>query len=216
MKSLNIFKEDIKSCSRCGLCMAVCPVYQITKNDCTSPRGKLILLYEILKKNIKPSKKMKNYMNMCINCEKCTQYCPGKIDITKISKAFNNDCPFFSFNIASIPILIRYFLNSVLIRKKNLPKGGKIIYLTLYQNKNIPSLIKNSSCKFINECGIPMKFALLYPKLYKEMSKITAKNVLSANPDIIFTDSSLCKTELETGLALLGIKNQKIFIFRIK
>lgn len=95
MKSLNIFKKEIRSCSRCGLCMAICPVYQITKNDCTSPRGKLILLYEIFKKNIKPSKKIKSYMNMCIDCGKCTRYCPGKIDMERINTAFYKDYPFF-------------------------------------------------------------------------------------------------------------------------
>ena len=58
MKNLDFLKSKIEICSRCGLCMAVCPVYRVTKNDCTSPRGKFILINELLKKKYKTFKKI--------------------------------------------------------------------------------------------------------------------------------------------------------------
>ena len=56
---LEKFKKDINNCSRCGLCQAVCPVFQETKNDCTSPKGKFTMLNELLNNGEKPSKDLK-------------------------------------------------------------------------------------------------------------------------------------------------------------
>ena len=93
MKELKKYTKELKSCSMCGLCQAVCPIYKITKNDCTSPRGKILLLNNLLNSNNTPSKNLKKYMDLCTNCGKCYEYCPIKIDMVKINKAFYKDFP---------------------------------------------------------------------------------------------------------------------------
>ena len=209
MKSLIFFKKDINSCSRCGLCQAVCPVYQITKNDCTSPRGKFILINEMLKNNLKPTQNLKNYMTMCINCGKCTHYCPSKIDIRKINEAFFRDFPHLKIHIKGIPFLIRYFFNLIFKGlKKNIiiPSDKKIIYLAEFGEKEIPEKIKNFDYTVI-ECGIPLKFALSNPNLYKELTKNSALKI--NNNCILLTKSPICKTEIQFGLNIIK-KKQKI------
>ena len=208
MKSLKNFKESINSCSRCGLCQAVCPIYQITKNDCTSPRGKFILINDLLKNNLKPSKKLKNYMTMCINCKKCINYCPSKIDTIKINEAFFKDFFYFKIDLLGIPFLIRYLLNFLCkIFQKNviLSTDKKVIYLTEFGETEIPEIIKKFDYKVI-ECGIPIKFALSNPGLYKKLAKISAKKIIENNIDIILTKNPLCKTELQIGLQKTKLK----------
>ena len=215
MKNLDFFKNDIKKCSRCGLCQAVCPVYKATKNDCTSPRGKFILINEMFKNNLKPSEKLKNYMKMCINCKKCVDYCPSKINTPKINEAFFKDYNYFKFNFWGILIFIKFILNvfeNILIKKKLPVLTSKIVYLAHYEENNIPKNLNEYEYKIVN-CGIPIEFAFLYPDLYKKMSKISAHEVLENKPDIVLTKNLLCKTQLQTGLKLL---NSKIKIHYIK
>ena len=215
MKNLNFFKKDINNCARCGLCQAVCPVYQATKNDCTSPRGKFILINEMLKNNMKPSKKLKNYMTMCINCGKCINYCPSKIDTIKINEAFEKDYPHFEINLSGIPILIRYFLNKMykfFEKKIFLSSDKKYIYLSEYGETDIPNALKKANCTVI-ECGIPIRFAIFNPIIYKELAKISAIKILEINPDNIITKSTLCITELQVGLHI--IKSNKKYNIRI-
>ena len=114
MNSLNKFKKDLKNCSRCGLCQAVCPIFEITKNDSTSPKGKFILLNEMLKNGEKPSKKLINYMKTCLNCGKCVEYCPSKIDIKEINKAFDKD---FSASKLNLFLLVEEFVFSIIFKK---------------------------------------------------------------------------------------------------
>ena len=214
MKNLNFFKKDIETCSRCGLCQAVCPVYLVTKNDCVLPRGKFILINEIFKRNLKPSKRLKNYMKMCINCGKCTDYCPSKIDTPKISEAFKKDYPYFKFSLSGFFVLIRYFVNfseEKICKENGLKIFKKGVYLAFYKEREIPEVVKNSKCKVI-DCGIPIEFALSNPELYKKLALNSAKKAVENNPDTILTKNALCKTEIQIGLKYLKIKRKIRYI----
>ncbi len=84
MKSLEDFKEEIHKCSKCGLCQAVCPLYEITGNECTVSRGQFIMLDGVVKKDLKMNKNINKYLDICLKCGKCTKFCPSSIDICKI------------------------------------------------------------------------------------------------------------------------------------
>ena len=53
MKQLIDFKEEIHKCSKCGLCQAECPLYKITRNDCTISRGQFAMLQGVINNKIK-------------------------------------------------------------------------------------------------------------------------------------------------------------------
>lgn len=84
MKNLDECKKDIRSCSKCGLCQSVCPVYKVTGNDCTVSRGLFIMLDGLLKNKLKLSKKLKHYLDLCLMCNACSNFCPSGIDAVKI------------------------------------------------------------------------------------------------------------------------------------
>ena len=44
IKSLSDYKEEIHRCSKCGLCQSVCPIFQLTGNECTVSRVQIIML----------------------------------------------------------------------------------------------------------------------------------------------------------------------------
>ncbi len=84
MKTLYDYKEEIHSCSKCGLCQSVCPIYKITGNDCTVSRGHFIMLRGFLKGELKMTKSINRYLNLCLKCGACSKFCPSEIDIVEI------------------------------------------------------------------------------------------------------------------------------------
>lgn len=84
MKTLKNFENEINRCSKCGLCQSVCPVYQQTLNDCAVSRGKFIMLRGILKGDIKFNKTVNKYLDMCLKCNACKDFCPSGINAKEI------------------------------------------------------------------------------------------------------------------------------------
>lgn len=101
MKKLIDYKEEIHKCSKCGLCQSVCPVYEQTGNDCSVSRGKFIMLNGIIKGDLKLNKNINKYLDMCLKCNACKDFCPSDIDARKIfltAKAeYFQTCPSANF-----------------------------------------------------------------------------------------------------------------------
>lgn len=84
MKTLKDYEKVINKCSKCGLCQSVCPVYQQTGNECAVSRGKFIMLEGVLRGDLKLSKNINKYLDLCLKCGKCKEYCPSGIDVCEI------------------------------------------------------------------------------------------------------------------------------------
>lgn len=84
MKKLKDFKEEINKCSKCGLCQSVCPIYKLTGNDCAVSRGKFVMLDGVLKGDLKLNRNINKYLDLCLKCDKCSNFCPSSIDVCKI------------------------------------------------------------------------------------------------------------------------------------
>ena len=92
MKNLQDFADDINKCSKCGLCQSVCPVYKLTGNDCAVSRGKFVMLDGVLKGDLKLNRNIEKYLDLCIKCGKCKNFCPSDIDVCKIFAAAKYEC----------------------------------------------------------------------------------------------------------------------------
>lgn len=84
MKNLKDYKEEIHKCSKCGLCQSVCPVYGVTGNDCSVSRGKFIMLNGVIKGDLQLNKNINKYLDMCLKCNACKEFCPSGIDAREI------------------------------------------------------------------------------------------------------------------------------------
>ena len=84
MKKLAEYEDKIHSCSKCGLCQSVCPIYKVTGNDCTVSRGQFIMLRGLIKGDLKMSSKINRYLDLCLKCGACSKFCPSDIDVVDI------------------------------------------------------------------------------------------------------------------------------------
>lgn len=112
MKTLKDYKEEIHTCSKCGLCQSVCPVYEQTGNDCAVSRGKFIMLNGIIKGDLELNKNVNKYLDMCLKCNACKDFCPSGIDAKRIFLAAKAEYFKNSANSKFIKILnSHYFFN---------------------------------------------------------------------------------------------------------
>lgn len=172
MKNLAEYKENIHSCSKCGLCQAVCPIYKITGNDCTVSRGQFIMLRGLIKGDLKMSAKLNRYLDLCLKCGACSKFCPSGIDIVDIITSAKAEY----FKLHSSEKLISFIQKNLLfglgvktlgifaknIKSKKFDK--KVLYFggcsgKIKGNKAVVKLMNTCNIEVItpnfNCCGIP-------------------------------------------------------------
>lgn len=155
MKNFSDYKDEIYTCSRCGLCQSVCPIYKITKKETTVSRGFFSLLSGIIKGHLKFNKKIRKNIDKCLTCNKCKDYCPSGIDAEKIiisaKIASYSYAPLwkklvlrglYSKKILKLASFIKLYLIFPIL---NFSKIGKILYNFLKPNINYKKQTSNKT-----------------------------------------------------------------------
>jgi glycolate oxidase iron-sulfur subunit len=75
----------INACVHCGLCLPVCPTYQETALEMSSPRGRINLIQAVSEGHIGiESDVFQEQMSECLNCRACEPICPSGVEYSKI------------------------------------------------------------------------------------------------------------------------------------
>jgi Fe-S oxidoreductase len=76
-KDLEQFTEDIYTCNRtrCGFCVADCPIYRIKGLEAYSSRGKMMIARGLLEGIIEPSDEVEELLEDCLLCGYCQARC---------------------------------------------------------------------------------------------------------------------------------------------
>lgn len=172
MKQLIDFKEEIHKCSKCGICQGECPIYKVTGNDCAVSRGQFVMLKGVLKGDLKMSKVINRYLDLCLKCGACAKFCPSGIDVVDViiaAKAeyfkthfFEKIKTFFQkyFIFGLIPRTVRTFIRPT--KSKTFDK--KVLYFggcgsKLKGDKSVVKILNSIGIEVINPlfhcCGIP-------------------------------------------------------------
>ena len=72
------------SCTGCGFCKDGCPVFEETGIESSSGKGKILLSYGLLNKDITEDESVTRSLYECSLCKKCETRCPSLIDIPLI------------------------------------------------------------------------------------------------------------------------------------
>jgi len=73
------FSETSDDCIKCGKCIPVCTIHQISPDETTSPRGFIDLLGAYKKGNLELDKNTKNIFESCFLCTNCVDVCPNSL-----------------------------------------------------------------------------------------------------------------------------------------
>lgn len=127
--------EDFLSCMRCGLCLAVCPIYRELGIEPASPRGRVALIRAVAEDRLSVTKNFAQYIYGCLDCLACVNACPTGVRANELvcgaKVQINQEFP--------QPFLIRLALQKVLPSSKRL--GLSLLPFHLYQQISLQRVV---------------------------------------------------------------------------
>ena len=82
--------KAIEACVHCGMCLPTCPTYQELGEEMDSPRGRIILMKNVLEGEL-PVQDVLPYIDRCLGCMACMTVCPSGVDYEDLLVPFR-DC----------------------------------------------------------------------------------------------------------------------------
>lgn len=232
MKRLEDYKEEIHKCSKCGLCQAQCPVYKVTGNDCAVSRGQFIMLQGIIKGDLKMSKTLNRYLDLCLKCGACSKFCPSGIDVVDVIIAAKSE--YFrahfveklksfiqsKFVFGLFPNIIKLFSKN----KKSKKFDKKVVYfggcgsklkgiysvVTLLNKLGVEIITPHFAC-----CGIPL-FMRGDLEGFNKSIKNFIKLVKKSGVNEVVTTCASCEKALKDYIRYAESEDDKEFLSGVK
>ena len=168
-------RDEVLKCIKCGLCMAGCPTYGITKDETMVARGRLTLIKAVMEGGIDASDKYERYITSCIGCLTCDINCPSNVKIgdiifaAKAQLAATNGLNIIEWMASRLVVGLRWPL-PLILRFFRLPMK---IYDWLPVKSPFDSLIpfvRNNVKRRLPDIG-KRPFSSQYPEIIKTTSK---------------------------------------------
>ena len=70
----------LRKCVHCGFCTATCPTYVLLGDELDSPRGRIVLIKEMLEDGEAVSPKIVKHIDRCLSCLACMTTCPSGVN----------------------------------------------------------------------------------------------------------------------------------------
>jgi glycolate oxidase iron-sulfur subunit len=77
-------EKEIRKCVHCGFCLATCPTYLLLGDELDSPRGRIVLMQDMLEKAKTPSAEVVLHIDRCLSCLACSTTCPSGVDYGRL------------------------------------------------------------------------------------------------------------------------------------
>ncbi|HZU75661.1 MAG TPA: 4Fe-4S dicluster domain-containing protein, partial [Dehalococcoidia bacterium] len=71
--------DNMLSCIRCGLCLSVCPTYQISFAEEEGPRGRIAMARALTEGHLPLTADLEQHSQTCLLCDACTAICPAGV-----------------------------------------------------------------------------------------------------------------------------------------
>jgi Fe-S oxidoreductase len=85
--SLDLYDDQILTCSKCGFCRAVCPVFLATLRPALNTRGKMLILKGLMSGDLELTEDLIEPFYVCTGCKACAYSCPSGIKGDEIVQA---------------------------------------------------------------------------------------------------------------------------------
>jgi glycolate oxidase iron-sulfur subunit len=70
--------DAVSGCVHCGFCLPTCPTYVVTGEEMHSPRGRIVLMKEVLEGGLRLADAAP-YLDACLGCLACVTACPSGV-----------------------------------------------------------------------------------------------------------------------------------------
>ena len=73
-------EKALRTCVHCGFCTATCPTYVLLGDERDAPRGRIMLMQQMLESGGAPSAETVLHLDRCLSCLGCRTACPSGVD----------------------------------------------------------------------------------------------------------------------------------------
>src|SRR4051812_18082167 len=82
--ALAVAEKNLRACVHCGICTATCPTYVLLGDERDSPRGRIVMMQQMLEKGGAPSDETVTHLDRCLSCLGCRTACPSGVDYARL------------------------------------------------------------------------------------------------------------------------------------
>ncbi|GGJ79328.1 glycolate oxidase subunit GlcF [Deinococcus aquiradiocola] len=82
-----LMAHAVDACVHCGFCLPACPTYQVLGDEMDSPRGRIILMKEVLEGTL-PLFEATPHLDRCLGCVGCVTACPSGVPYGELITGF--------------------------------------------------------------------------------------------------------------------------------
>ena len=77
-------EKNLRACVHCGICTATCPTYVLTGDERDGPRGRIVMMQNMLEANVVPSPETVHHLDRCLSCLGCRTACPSGVNYPRL------------------------------------------------------------------------------------------------------------------------------------
>ena len=77
-------EKNLRACVHCGICTATCPTYVLLGDERDGPRGRIVLMQNMLEKGGSPDPETVLHIDRCLSCLACRTACPSSVDYARL------------------------------------------------------------------------------------------------------------------------------------
>jgi glycolate oxidase iron-sulfur subunit len=82
--SLAEAEKNLRACVHCGICTATCPTYVLLGDERDGPRGRIVMMQNMLQEGGAPSTESVTHLDRCLSCLGCRTACPSGVDYARL------------------------------------------------------------------------------------------------------------------------------------
>ncbi len=141
-KLLKILPNDdiLQQCMHCGLCLATCPTYELTKFERSSPRGRIRLIRSVARGELELSQTFADEMNFCLDCQACETACPAGVKYGRMVETARVVVDEAGFGSKFGLFVKRFALRKIVASRNGLKFASRILWL--YQKTGLQKFIR--------------------------------------------------------------------------
>jgi glycolate oxidase iron-sulfur subunit len=77
-------EKNLRACVHCGICTATCPTYVLLGDERDGPRGRIVMMQNMLENGGSPSPETVLHVDRCLSCLACRTACPSGVDYARL------------------------------------------------------------------------------------------------------------------------------------
>ncbi len=140
---LKILPNDdiLQQCMHCGMCLATCPTYDLTKMERSSPRGRIRLIRSVARGEMELSENFAEEMNFCLDCQACETACPAGVKYGRMVETARVLVDETGYGSTKLNIALKRFALRKIVASRN---GLKLVstLLRLYQKIGLQKIVR--------------------------------------------------------------------------